>query len=38
MCTVGFVKDTGDGENRIPICKILVGKRLIKFMLLKLKK
>lgn len=38
MSTVDFVKDTGDGENEIPICKILVGKNLIKIILLKLKK
>lgn len=38
MSTVDFVKDTGDGENGIPICKILVGNNLSKIILLKLKK
>lgn len=38
MSTVDFAKDTGDGENGIPICKILVGKHLIKIILLKLRK
>lgn len=38
MSTVFFVKDTGNDKNGIPFGKILVGKHLIKILLLKLMK